>query len=80
MILILASGDHVRDLMLHAYDHGMTNGEFVFLTIELFRSSAWGSFSWKRGRCLFWLMRKIVCNDIVATLNVNSLAIYYNIC
>ncbi len=36
--------------MLTAYDLDLTNkGEYAFLTIELFRSEAWGDFSWRRG-------------------------------
>lgn len=50
VILFLSSGGDLRNFMLSAYDMDMTNsGEYVFITIELFRSEAWGDFSWKRG-------------------------------
>ena len=53
VILFLSSGGDLRNFMLSAYDLDMTNsGEYVFITIELFRSEAWGDFSWKRG----WLV------------------------
>lgn len=50
VIIFLTSGGDLREFMLTASDMGITNGEFAFLTIELFQSEAWGDFSWKRGK------------------------------
>ena len=50
VIVFLSSGDDLRNFMLTAYDLGYCDGEYVFITIELFRSVAWGDFSWLRGK------------------------------
>ncbi|XP_077865373.1 atrial natriuretic peptide receptor 1-like [Saccoglossus kowalevskii] len=47
-IIICASADEVREIMLHAYDHGMTTGEYAFFNIELYRDPKYGDFPWKR--------------------------------
>ena len=36
MIVLSVSGDSVRRFMLAAHDLGYTNGEYVFLDVELF--------------------------------------------
>ncbi|XP_077994026.1 atrial natriuretic peptide receptor 1-like isoform X3 [Glandiceps talaboti] len=48
IIVICASADEVREIMLHAYDHGMINGEYAFFNIELYRDPKYGAYPWKR--------------------------------
>ena len=49
MIILVTSGDAVRDIMIEAYELGMGNGEYVFFAIELIKStSASGDYSWYR--------------------------------
>lgn len=38
VILLVASGHRVREILLEAYDLGMNNGEYTFLAIELIKS------------------------------------------
>ncbi|XP_055344185.1 atrial natriuretic peptide receptor 1-like [Paramacrobiotus metropolitanus] len=47
VFIILADSNTTRQIMLYAYDLGMTAGDFVFLAVELFRSEYWGLFSYK---------------------------------
>ncbi|CAH1257745.1 NPR1 [Branchiostoma lanceolatum] len=50
VIFIAARGETVRTMMLHAYDQGLTNGEFVFFCVEFFRQpQMFGTFDWKTG-------------------------------
>jgi hypothetical protein len=40
-------GETVRQILLSAYDIGMGKGEYVFLTVELFKhSNSFGNFDW----------------------------------
>ena len=47
----MVPGDHLRQFMLRAHAHGMTEGEYAFVTTEIFHSEVWGDFSWYRGEC-----------------------------
>ncbi|OQV13912.1 Atrial natriuretic peptide receptor 1 [Hypsibius exemplaris] len=47
VILLFANATIVRNIMLHAYGLGMTEGEYVYVAVELFRSNYWGEFTWK---------------------------------
>uniref|UniRef100_A0A8C5LQI0 Natriuretic peptide receptor 3 n=1 Tax=Leptobrachium leishanense TaxID=445787 RepID=A0A8C5LQI0_9ANUR len=49
VVIMCASSDTVRNIMLAAHRQGMTNCEYVFFNIELFNSSTYGNGSWKRG-------------------------------
>ncbi|GAU88431.1 hypothetical protein RvY_01134-1 [Ramazzottius varieornatus] len=47
VLVLFANASIVRTLMLHAKDLGMTNGEYVYIAVELFRSNYWGEFTWR---------------------------------
>ncbi|OQV13910.1 Atrial natriuretic peptide receptor 1 [Hypsibius exemplaris] len=47
VILLFANATIVRNMMLHAFSLGMTDGEYVYLAVELFRSNYWGELRWK---------------------------------
>ncbi|OQV14010.1 putative Atrial natriuretic peptide receptor 3 [Hypsibius exemplaris] len=48
--LFLGHGEPLRQLLIQAQVRNMTNGEFVYIGLEIFRdSSAFGSYSWKYG-------------------------------
>nr|XP_038026440.1 atrial natriuretic peptide receptor 3 isoform X3 [Anas platyrhynchos] len=49
VVIMCASGDTIRNIMLAAHRHGMTNGDYAFFNIELFNSSSYGNGSWRRG-------------------------------
>ncbi|KAM9137972.1 atrial natriuretic peptide receptor 3 isoform 1-T1 [Pangshura tecta] len=49
VVIMCASGDTIRNIMLAAHRQGMTNGDYAFFNIELFNSSSYGNGSWKRG-------------------------------
>ncbi|KAM8960288.1 atrial natriuretic peptide receptor 3 isoform 2-T2 [Pelodytes ibericus] len=49
VVIMCASSDTVRNIMLAAHRQGMTNCNYVFFNIELFNSSTYGDGSWKRG-------------------------------
>ncbi|XP_042852785.1 atrial natriuretic peptide receptor 3 isoform X1 [Panthera tigris] len=49
VVIMCASSDTVRGIMLAAHKHGMTSGDYAFFNIELFNSSSYGDGSWKRG-------------------------------
>nr|XP_033789146.1 atrial natriuretic peptide receptor 3 isoform X1 [Geotrypetes seraphini] len=49
VVIICASADTVRTIMLAAHRKGMTKGGYAFFNIELFNSSTYGNGSWKRG-------------------------------
>ncbi|XP_063114112.1 atrial natriuretic peptide receptor 3 isoform X3 [Cavia porcellus] len=49
VVIMCASGDTIRSIMLAAHRHGMTSGDYAFFNIELFNSSSYGDGSWKRG-------------------------------
>uniref|UniRef100_A0A034VK64 Atrial natriuretic peptide receptor 1 n=2 Tax=Bactrocera dorsalis TaxID=27457 RepID=A0A034VK64_BACDO len=42
-------GELVRKFMLAAYTLGMTNGDWVFLDVEIFQSSYWDDHDWEAG-------------------------------
>ena len=43
VVIMCASGDTVRGIMLAAHRHGMTSGDYAFFNIELFNSSSYGN-------------------------------------
>ncbi|KAB0392776.1 hypothetical protein E2I00_006315, partial [Balaenoptera physalus] len=49
LVIMCASSDTIRGIMLAAHRHGMTSGDYAFFNIELFNSSSYGDGSWKRG-------------------------------
>ncbi|XP_029435053.1 atrial natriuretic peptide receptor 3 isoform X2 [Rhinatrema bivittatum] len=49
VVVMCASADTIRTIMLAAHRKGMTNGGYAFFNIELFNSSTYGNGSWKRG-------------------------------
>ncbi|XP_073747154.1 atrial natriuretic peptide receptor 3 isoform X4 [Callorhinus ursinus] len=49
VVIMCASSDTIRGIMLAAHKHGMTSGDYAFFNIELFNSSSYGDGSWKRG-------------------------------
>ncbi|XP_045643157.1 atrial natriuretic peptide receptor 3 isoform X4 [Ursus americanus] len=49
LVIMCASSDTIRGIMLAAHKHGMTSGDYAFFNIELFNSSSYGDGSWKRG-------------------------------
>ena len=47
VIVLLMNGELSRNFMIHAYDLGMSNGEFVFFGVELVKSTGDANdFSW----------------------------------
>ncbi|XP_022253444.1 atrial natriuretic peptide receptor 1-like, partial [Limulus polyphemus] len=47
IFILVAKGYTVRNILLAAHDLGMSNGEYAFLTIELFKNKrSFGDFSW----------------------------------
>ncbi|XP_067401585.1 atrial natriuretic peptide receptor 3 isoform X2 [Emydura macquarii macquarii] len=49
VVIMCASSDTIRNIMLAVHRQGMTNGDYAFFNIELFNSSSYGNGSWKRG-------------------------------
>ncbi|XP_073476902.1 atrial natriuretic peptide receptor 3 isoform X3 [Aquarana catesbeiana] len=49
VVIMCASSDTVRNIMLAAHRQGLTKGDYVFFNIELFNSSSYGDGSWRRG-------------------------------
>ncbi|XP_022087156.1 atrial natriuretic peptide receptor 1-like isoform X5 [Acanthaster planci] len=49
IVVMCASGDSIRKIMLAAHELGMTNGEYAFFNIFLFDSNYFGDVTWKRG-------------------------------
>ncbi|XP_064421987.1 atrial natriuretic peptide receptor 3 isoform X2 [Latimeria chalumnae] len=49
IVIMCASSNTIRDIMLAAHRWGIINGDYVFFNIELFNSSSYGNGSWKRG-------------------------------
>ncbi|XP_075697800.1 atrial natriuretic peptide receptor 3 isoform X1 [Rhinoderma darwinii] len=49
VVIMCASSDTVRNIMLAAHRQGLTKGDYVFINIELFNSSLYGDGSWRRG-------------------------------
>lgn len=43
VVIMCASGDTIRNIMLAAHRQGMTNGDYAFFNIELFNSSSYGN-------------------------------------
>ena len=48
VVVMCASGDAIRRIMLAAHDLGMTKGEYAFFNIFLFDSNYFGDVSWRR--------------------------------
>ncbi|KAK2117707.1 Nitrogen permease regulator 3 [Saguinus oedipus] len=42
VVIMCASSDTIRNIMLEAHRHGMTSGDYAFFNIELFNSSSYG--------------------------------------
>ncbi|GAU87943.1 hypothetical protein RvY_00723-2 [Ramazzottius varieornatus] len=63
--VLLANATVVRNIMMIASRLNMTNGDYVFFTIELFEAYYWGHFDWKTGKV----------DDSVARLAYDSLKI-----
>ncbi|XP_045141201.1 atrial natriuretic peptide receptor 3 [Echinops telfairi] len=42
VVIMCASSDTIRSIMLAAHRHGMTHGDYAFFNIELFNSSSYG--------------------------------------
>ncbi|XP_007895387.1 atrial natriuretic peptide receptor 3 isoform X1 [Callorhinchus milii] len=49
IVIMCASSQNIRKVMLEAHRQGMTKGDYVFFNIELFNSSTFGNGSWKQG-------------------------------
>lgn len=49
MVILSVRGVLVRKFMLAAHSLGMTNGEWVFLDVEIFQSAYWGDKDWEMG-------------------------------
>ncbi|XP_049309538.1 atrial natriuretic peptide receptor 1 [Bactrocera dorsalis] len=49
VVILSLRGELVRKFMLAAYTLGMTNGDWVFLDVEIFQSSYWGDHDWEAG-------------------------------
>ncbi|KAM6364384.1 LOW QUALITY PROTEIN: atrial natriuretic peptide receptor 3-like [Pluvialis apricaria] len=49
VVIMCASSDTIRSIMLAAHWQGMTNGDYAFFNIELFNSLSYGNGSWRRG-------------------------------
>ncbi|XP_036782498.2 atrial natriuretic peptide receptor 3 isoform X5 [Manis pentadactyla] len=49
VVIMCASSDTIRGIMLAAHRLGMTSGDYAFFNIELFNSSSYGDGSWRRG-------------------------------
>lgn len=43
VVIMCASSDTIRGIMLAAHKHGMTSGDYAFFNIELFNSSSYGN-------------------------------------
>ena len=43
VVIMCASSDTIRGIMLAAHRHGMTSGDYAFFNIELFNSSFYGN-------------------------------------
>ncbi|CAD7015388.1 unnamed protein product [Ceratitis capitata] len=52
VVILSLRGMLVRKFMLAAYTLGMTNGDWVFLDVEIFQSSYWGDHDWEMGDAL----------------------------
>lgn len=39
----------MRAILLIALDIGMTNGDWVFMDVEMFKNNYWGDHTWRRG-------------------------------
>ncbi|XP_055330069.1 atrial natriuretic peptide receptor 1-like [Paramacrobiotus metropolitanus] len=50
VVIIIAHGDRIRPIMLAAFDKQMTEGDYVYFTVELFPSARYfGSIAWDTG-------------------------------
>lgn len=49
VVILSVRGVLVRKFMLAAHSLGMTNGEWVFLDVEIFQSAYWGDKDWEMG-------------------------------
>lgn len=47
VVILSVRGVLVRKFMLAAHSLGMTNGEWIFLDVEIFQSSYWGDHDWE---------------------------------
>ncbi|KAG2466549.1 ZFR protein, partial [Polypterus senegalus] len=49
VVVMCATSNIIREIMLAAHRWRMTNGDYAFFNIELFNSTSYGNGSWKRG-------------------------------
>lgn len=49
VVIMCMGGERIRDVMLAAHRHSLTNGSYIFFNIELFNASSYGNGSWRRG-------------------------------
>ncbi|CAG9860421.1 unnamed protein product [Phyllotreta striolata] len=49
VIILCVRGPLVREFMLTAHSLDMTNGDYIFLDVEIFQGSYWGDHDWKIG-------------------------------
>lgn len=49
VVIMCMGAERIRDVMLAAHRHGLTNGSYIFFNIELFNASSYGNGSWRRG-------------------------------
>lgn len=49
VVIMCMGAERIRDIMLAAHKHRLTNGSYIFFNVELFNSSSYGNGSWRRG-------------------------------
>ncbi|XP_078141560.1 atrial natriuretic peptide receptor 3 isoform X1 [Centroberyx gerrardi] len=49
VVIMCTGADIIREIMLAAHRRRLTNGNYIFFSIELFNASSYGNGSWKRG-------------------------------
>lgn len=66
VVIMCASSDTIRSIMLAAHRHGMTTGDYAFFNIELFNSSSYGNCLVSPSRCqgvqrgpMSWVLSKM---------------------
>ncbi|XP_072288825.1 atrial natriuretic peptide receptor 3 [Eucyclogobius newberryi] len=48
VVIMCMGADRIRDVMLAAHRHSLTNGSYIFFNIELFNASSYGDGWWRR--------------------------------
>uniref|UniRef100_A0A8C6TPG7 Natriuretic peptide receptor 3 n=1 Tax=Neogobius melanostomus TaxID=47308 RepID=A0A8C6TPG7_9GOBI len=49
VVIMCMGAERIRDVMLAAHRHSLTNGSYIFFNIELFNATSYGNGSWRRG-------------------------------